>query len=151
MRRPADIPNTPGVFVLLHADAKYAYVNEARDLKERATMWATHLKAHDRNGTPIRVRNWPRELEAKGDEWEFRYSTDTTGEYAVTVESMAAYLTRAGWKVIRAKQRAQLHIVQGIEASLKAHCERLGIAEWRTVYRRVRSGQTPEEALHLKR
>lgn len=147
MRRPADIPSAPGVFVILHAGAKYAYVNEARDLKERATMWASYLKAFEKNGTPIRVRSWPRELKAQGDEWEFRCSTDAD----VDIESMIAFLTRAGWKIIRAKKRATLYTVQGIEASLKAHCERLGRDNWRTVYRKVQAGQSPEEALNLKR
>lgn len=146
MIRPPDIPEAPGVFLLLHEPSKHAYVHEARNLKERAAIWSSHFNAYDRKGTPIRVRSWPRELAAPGDEWEFRFSTDLD----VSVEAMQVYLQGAGWTVIKSRRSApKLYTVQCRKATLLDHCRRLGIANWGAVYKRVQRGMTAEEALGL--
>lgn len=147
MLRPADIPEGPGVFVMLHAKTKHAYVNEARNLKERASIWSALLNNHDRTGSRIRVRDWPHDVAATADEWEFRCSTDPD----VTVTSMHAYLVRAGWSVVRARSRHKTtyYVVDGIKASLVEHCRRLGIENWSAVYKRVERGMSPAEALGL--
>lgn len=145
MRRPPDIPARAGTFMLIHEPSKHVYVNETRNLKERAAIWSSHFNAFDRDGTPIRVRSWPRDLKATTHEWEFRFSIDVT----VSVETLQTYLELGGWTVIKSRRAAApvLYAVDGVEATLHDHCKRRGIKNWAAVYKRVERGMTAEKAL----
>jgi len=141
MRRPDIIPDQPGVFAILNRREKYAYVQEARSLKERAAIWASVFRRHELTGEPLRVRAWPEN--AKG-EWEFTF--DFAPGYSV--EDVQAALLAEGWKVIPSRRRStRLHVIDGIRATLLEHCERRGVPNWAAVYKRVQRGERPHLAL----
>jgi hypothetical protein len=135
MRRPANLPTTSGVFTVIHAKSKQAYVGKAKNLRQRASMWDYHLKT-----PPVPVRNWP---DLPADEWSF-VSFGELDEAAVR-----ARLEGRGFRLINGKARTRTtFVVQGIEATLSAHAARLGVGK-DAVYKRVMRGATPEQALGL--
>lgn len=141
MQRPADIPHEAGVFAIHHRASKQAYVNTARDLRQRSIIWAHHLKAHEKDPThSVRVRNWP---SFPSDQWEFWFSTTDTADNVQT------NFREAGYTLINERVRKrQTYVVQGVDDTLLGHCRRLGIP-WGAVYKRVERGETPEQAMGL--
>lgn len=139
MQRPADIPSTPGVFAVLHRVSAQAYVNKARNLKERAIIWAHHLKAHEADPTHgVRVRDWPA---FPADQWEFWFTVIDP------VEAVQAQFKGNGFKLINERVRKRTtYNVQGVEDTLLGHARRLGVPSG-AVYKRVERGATPEQAL----
>ena len=75
MKRAANLPTTAGVFAVVHAKSKHAYVGRCKNLRQRASMWAFHLKrAEDHPSLPSSVRNLPSYPAA---EWAFlTFDTD---------------------------------------------------------------------------
>jgi len=144
MQRPPTIPQSAGVFALLHAKSRQAYVNVAGNLRQRATIWAHHLNASDRDPThSMRVRNWPR---FPSDEWEFWMMEHLTPP--LVIEAIKKSFVSQGWSLISGRSPKRVaHVVQGVSDTLLGHCRRLGIKGWAGVYKRVERGETAAQAL----
>lgn len=141
MKRPPNIPTGEGVFVVLHVAAKVAYVGKAKNLRQRASMWAWNLKQLEQGTAKItRVRGLPR---YPADQWEFKFSqTRTEAEVRTGVEQL-------GVTIVNSKARTRKrYVVQGIDGTLNEHAKRLGQSA-PAVYKRVERGMTPEQALGL--
>jgi hypothetical protein len=139
MKRAPVIPATPGVFVVLHAKARVAYVGKAKDLRQRAAMWAYHLK-NPKVAKTTRVRKLP---VLPFDEWE--YLAFPGGDEV----NVRATLDGRGVEIINPKSRTRTtYVVEGVEGTLMDHARRYN-KPWASVYKRVERGMTPEEALGL--
>lgn len=140
MKRAANLPTTAGVFAVVHAKSKHAYVGRCKNLRQRASMWAFHLKrAEDHPSLPSSVRNLPSYPAA---EWAFL--TFDTDEATVRKQ-----LEARGFTLINFKARTRTtYVVQGIEDTLVGHARRLGV-NWDIAYKRINRGATPEQALDL--
>lgn len=139
MKRAPAIATTEGVFVVIHAKARVAYVGKAKNLRQRAAMWAYHLK-NPAASKATRVRSLPA---LPYDEWEFMAFP---GGDEVNVR---ATLAARGVNIINAKSRTRrTYVVGGVEASLVEHARAHG-KPWASVYKRVERGETPEQALGL--
>jgi hypothetical protein len=141
VKRPADIPQGAGTFAIVHTATKQAYVGYAKDLRQRASMWAYHLKMLEEKGADYRVpvRDFPRLPAA---EWEFI-------SLQLDEDQLRDKLAERGFRILNAKtRRRKTYVVQGIEDTLSGHARRLGVKAM-PVYKRVERGDTPEQALGL--
>jgi hypothetical protein len=146
MQRPPDIPREAGVFAVLHTATRKAYVNKARNLRERAMLWEYHLKKRDFDPTHnVRVRNFPVH---PSDEWTFWGSTTDD------LETVQKVFVEKGWTLIneevRKRQTYPVTYPSGelVDDTLMGHARRLS-KPWGAVYKRVERGWTPEQALGL--
>lgn len=141
MKRPADIPLGAGTFAIIHGAKKLAYVGYAKDLRQRASMWAYHLRMLEEKGETYRVpvRDFPR---LPADEWEYI-------SLPLDEDKLREKLIERGYRIINARtRRRKTYVVQGIDDTLSGHARRLGVKPM-PVYKRVERGHTPEQALGL--
>lgn len=138
MKRDAKLPSTPGVFAVVHTRSKHAYVGKCKNLRQRASMWAYHLRrAEEQPEMPARVRGLPK---YPANEWAF---LSLAGDEATVRQT----LTQRGFTLINSKARTRTtYVIHGIEDTLVGHARRLGV-NWDVAYKRVERGATPEQAL----
>ena len=139
MKRAPTLPTTSGVFVVLHAGERVAYVGKAKNLRQRAAMWAYHLKNPTASKTS-RIRRLP---ELPYDEWEFMAFPE--GDEA----SVRKTLVARNVDIINNKARSRhTYVVEGVTDTLIGHARKYN-QPWASVYKRVERGMTPEQALGL--
>lgn len=143
MKKPDDLKRVPGVFALLHAQTAQAYVNETKDLKQRAMLWETHLRNFEEGTGIVPAKDFPRYPHAEWEFWTSGHSLSVTRDLLAT----------QGWNVINDfKPRKTYRIVHPngvtIDGSLAQHCKNAGL-KVHTVYKRLNRGMSVEQALGL--
>lgn len=136
------IPRAPGVFALLHAKTATAYVNETRDLRQRALLWQQRLNGN--GGDIVPAKDFPKH---PAEEWTFWVSDQ--GDLAST----RAALTAKNWKLINDYRPRKTYTIvhkhgQTVIGSLAVHCKQAGV-KLHTVYKRLNKGMSVEQALGL--
>lgn len=151
MQRDPTLPNEPGAYAVVHTDPlkqikSVAYVGVCKNLRQRASMWEYHLREADANPEyRVPVRDFPRH---PADQWVFMHST-ANGEGGAE-EALRAFLESQGIEILNEKSRVRrTYVIQGIDASLGTHAERLNLQPT-LVYSKVKRGFTPEQALGLE-
>ena len=142
MRRPPDIPRSPGVYALIHVGQMVAYVGKCTDLAHRAAVLAWSLK---NNKLPI--KNLPK---APSEEWSFlAYPHNVVGELDDVVAKVMTLMAKGNVRVVNPNKRARsrdLITYKGKTCSLAEHAEDAGV-NYATAYRRYRAGKPMEEVL----
>lgn len=136
MQKPPDLKRVPGVFALLHKATAEAYVNETKDLRQRAMLWEMHLSKGR-----VPAKDFPK---YPSDEWEFWVD----GIEGATLDDVRQSLAKSGWKIINSYKPRKTYVINGVEGSLATHCQTYSL-KVHTVYKRLSRGMTVEQALGL--
>lgn len=142
------VKREPGVFALLHPTTAEAYVNETKDLRQRALLWLQRLNSFGKigEGEPSEgdlgmAKAFPK---YPVEEWTFWVSSLN---YADTRASLA----QQNWKLLNDYRPRMTHTIvhrdgKPYTGSLASHCVRAG-AKLHTVYKRIDRGLSVAEAL----
>lgn len=138
------IRREPGVFALLHKATAEAYVNETKDLRQRALLWQQRLRNVSHGGNNVPAKDFPA---YPADEWDFWVSP--AGSYA----EVRVALAKQGWKLVNDYRPRTAHTLvhrDGVArtGSLAHHCTHAGV-KLHTVYKRIDRGMSVEHALGL--
>src|ERR1019366_6734076 len=125
-----------------------AYVNETKNLKQRAMLWEAHLRAYEARTGPVPAKDFPK---YDTNEWQF-WVPAIAAPLGPDLADLRRTLVEGGWKIINDYKPRKTYSVtiDGVvsEASLGAHCKRLGF-KVHTVYKRLGRGMPIEQALDL--
>lgn len=139
MQKPQKLLTDPGVFIVVHAETKKAYIGWCKNIYARFIIWERYFKLKITNPDyKIPIANLPYH---PSNEWTFMpFYTDN-------VEKIKEVCEKAGYEFVnKISKRRKLFTYQGKTASLAEHAKDAGL-KYAYAYYKISKGASLEEVL----
>lgn len=129
MQKPANLPKTEGVYIVLHDGLKVAYVGNCKNIRHRAAIWEYNFRKQAKDPDhPMPVHGFPKDTNEA--DWQFG------GMPGYSVDVVRQALQANGYKILNDKTRSRdLLEWNGKVATLAEHARDTKVPYTKAYYR----------------